>query len=284
MSFTPCFGSFGDFVAAAQFLCQARQALRSVGGSSTQYQKLVSDIYRFEVLLQEVSKLELSVDVPPDLDAHLKHCASLAVGTAKEFHLRIEAYRASLSKDSCTRGIRQHLRGAWWKLKWSFLMASDVKEFRDQMKDQMSEIGSVLSLINVFVCSYLSMDHVLSLGTFLIIKIIYFPHRKLTQAGECRQIELSSRVLDLHRNYFGGMMGSSSEPLARNLQRFHVEEFPISLIDAMGMKHSLPFRMFTAYDVCNQAQSGLLLLPLILSCSTLLDISKISSAITRGVH
>lgn len=115
-------------------------------------------------------------------------------------------------------------------------------------------------------------------------KIIYFPHRKITQAGECRQIELSSRVLELHRNYFGGMMGSSSEPLARNLQRFHVEEFPISLIDAMGVKHSPPFRMFTAYDVCNQAQSGLLLPPLILSCSTLLDILKISSAITRGVH
>lgn len=61
--------------------------------------------------------------------------------------------------------------------------------------------------------------------------------------------ELNSRILDLHRGLFGDRMGFS-EPSARNVKRFHVDEFPISLTDAMGIRHSLPFRMFTVYEVC----------------------------------
>ena len=149
MSFTPCFGSLGDFAAAIQLLCQVRHALRSVGGSSTQCQELVVDIGKFEVLLQEAEKLVLS-DIPPDLGDHLKHCVLVATRAARDFHPRIEVYRIRLSKGSSKRGI-QRVKDAFWKLKWSFVMASEAKEFRNQMRDQMIEIGSVLGLLNLFV-------------------------------------------------------------------------------------------------------------------------------------
>jgi hypothetical protein len=44
-------------------------------------------------------------------------------------------------------------------------------------------------------------------------------------------------------------MTLSPQRISRDPRRFHVEEFPIRFTDAMGMKFSVPFRIFAVYDV-----------------------------------
>ena len=48
--------------------------------------------------------------------------------------------------------------------------------------------------------------------------------------------------------------------ISRDPRRFYVTEFPILFTDAMGMRFSVPFRLFAAYEVCGFAQFGLSLL------------------------
>ena len=43
-----------------------------------------------------------------------------------------------------------------------------------------------------------------------------------------------------------------SQRISRDPRRFYVEEFPVLLIDAMGVKQTLPFRMFIVYEVCKR--------------------------------
>ena len=49
------------------------------------------------------------------------------------------------------------------------------------------------------------------------------------------------------------MASSLRTNIARDPARFYVKEFPILFTDAMGMKLSIPFRIFAVYDVRTSA-------------------------------
>ena len=67
--------------------------------------------------------------------------------------------------------------------------------------------------------------------------------------------------------------------ISRDPRRFYVEEFPIRFTDAMGMKLTVPFRIFAAYDVGGQFDLDRYGCDLCCVCSALPDTSNVTSAI-----
>ena len=62
-------------------------------------------------------------------------------------------------------------------------------------------------------------------------------------------MQTSQKIFGLLRTLF-------SPRISRDPRRFYVTEFPILFTDAMGMKFSLPFRLFAAYEVCGPLNLG----------------------------
>ena len=146
MPFVATFGGFGDFVALVQVLLGVIQALRDVGGSSSQYVGLIDDISDFHALLADVGELKLR-DIPSHLHNHLKDCVLRAATAATAFQHRIMPYHASL----CPGGTGRWLKNAIKKVQWKFFMLGEVTRFTDQMNRQRIVILGYLVTANMFV-------------------------------------------------------------------------------------------------------------------------------------
>ena len=149
MPFAATFGAFGDFVALVQILSEVVQALRDVGGSSSQYLGFMHDISDFHTLLEDVSELR-PCDIPSHIHEHLRNCVLRAAETARAFQGRITPYHASLRLG----GTGRQLSDAYRKVKWNFLMRSKVKEFIVQMSRSRIAILGHLMTANMFVCTW----------------------------------------------------------------------------------------------------------------------------------
>lgn len=242
------FGALGDIVSLWQILNGVLRALRDRGGSLKGYEKLVNGVSAFQVLLSQVSKLELG-DFPLEFRNALKLHLSLAEEAAKTFLSRIGGHHASLSAGTGRR-VRDSWRRLWWEPK-----EQDKKEFEDQMKSQVIAIGVLLSTGNMFVCTCIPPLKYITYSQ--LIRRMLINAARSDDDRHHRELKRGiNQVLETHRAYFGEIMDSFiqkllSERVARNTWDHNHDQWPILFTDAMGAKRLLPFHLCIAYKVCN---------------------------------
>lgn len=87
--------SAGDFISALELVGTVISALRSSGGSSSEYRALVSQLYTLETALLEVKRLELDEEQHAQVIA-LRQAAAQCQRAIDAFWQKIKKYQPSL--------------------------------------------------------------------------------------------------------------------------------------------------------------------------------------------
>jgi hypothetical protein len=132
--------SVGDFISGIDALVTAIKAVRDVGGSSTQYQALASELETLQTGLSSITFFDLE---PQSSDVYMNLCEAAASceECIKSFVKTIAKYQIFLKPNS--KGWKANLR----KIDWAFCKEKDVVEFRQQVTQRICTIQLHISAV-----------------------------------------------------------------------------------------------------------------------------------------
>ena len=138
--------STGDFIAALELVSTVLNALRESGGSSTEYQALISQLYTLETALLRVKRLDLD-DVQHAEAIALRQAASQCQRTIDAFLAKIAKYQPSLRAG----GSGNTVRDTWRKVKWALCRKEDVVRLRADLLAHTESIDMLLMTVHMWV-------------------------------------------------------------------------------------------------------------------------------------
>jgi len=125
----PAFGfSFGDMVAAIKILNDVRTALRETGGSRDEFQQVLVDLQRLEIILEQLNRGAWSHEGDAGHFNAIKGMASTCQVPLRELLTKIEKYKIMQAQES--GGLRAKLKGEARKVQWAVTMKEEVEKFR----------------------------------------------------------------------------------------------------------------------------------------------------------
>jgi hypothetical protein len=136
--------SAGDFIAALELVTTVVTALRDSGGSSTEYQALISQLYTLETALLRVKRLELDDGQQAEVIA-LRQAASLCQKTIDAFWEKIKKYQPSLR----CGGSGSRVKDAWKKVKWAVCKQDDLVKFKADLMAHTESIDLLLTTVQM---------------------------------------------------------------------------------------------------------------------------------------
>ncbi|KIM96182.1 hypothetical protein OIDMADRAFT_44912 [Oidiodendron maius Zn] len=136
--------STGDFIAAVELVSTVLNALRESGGSSTEYQALISQLYTLETALLRVKRLDLD-DVQHAEAIALRQAASQCQRTIDAFLAKIAKYQPSLRAG----GSGNTVRDTWRKVKWALCRKEDVVRLRADLLAHTESIDMLLMTVHM---------------------------------------------------------------------------------------------------------------------------------------
>jgi hypothetical protein len=123
---TPAFGfSVGDFVSVIQLTQQICTALKTAGGASTDYQRVLVELNGLSNVLHELQKIRPNEDDADQISTlgAMVHACQLQL---HDFLAKLEKYHESLTPFS----KRSALQTAGRKAQWSVLMEKETEKLR----------------------------------------------------------------------------------------------------------------------------------------------------------
>jgi hypothetical protein len=143
--------SVGDFLCAASLIEQIVSALREVGGSSFQYQRLALELHTLQRALQEVDRLEAVEGLEATVDA-IKATALSCQLPLNEFLASVRNYDKSLGLGQ-TAGV---MKDVLYKVKWVACKKLEaVMKLYSEITAYVGGINLLLGLYQVFVLAFL---------------------------------------------------------------------------------------------------------------------------------
>ena len=135
--------SVGDCIAVCILIKDAIKALDDYGGSSTEYQEIIRELWALDRALLEVEMISRSHDATAEMNA-LNHTVKILTDQCKaciqEFLKGLKGHERSLSKN----GSGSKWRDAKSKLGWAMLKKDDLARFRSQINGHSSAINILL--------------------------------------------------------------------------------------------------------------------------------------------
>jgi hypothetical protein len=138
--------SAGDFIAALDLVTTIVSALRESGGSSAEYQALVSQLYTLETALLRVKRLELDESQYAEVIA-LRQAAAQCQTTIDAFWKKIQKYQPSLREG----GSGSRVKDSWRKVKWAVCKKEDVLKFKTDLMGHTESIELLLTTVQMWV-------------------------------------------------------------------------------------------------------------------------------------
>lgn len=136
--------SAGDFIAALELVTTVVTALRDSGGSSAEYQALISQLYTLETALLRVKRLELDDSQHAEVVA-LRQAASQCQRTIDAFWEKIRKYQPSLREG----GSGSRVKDAWRKVKWAVCKKDDLVKFKADLVGHTESIELLLTTVQM---------------------------------------------------------------------------------------------------------------------------------------
>ena len=136
--------SAGDFIAALNLVNTVVASLRDAGGSSAEYQSLISQLYALETALLRVKRLELDDSQSAEVVA-LRQAASQCQNTIDTFWTTIKKYQPSLRSN----GSGSRVKDGWRKVKWAVCKSDDVAKFKADLMGHTESIELLLMTIQM---------------------------------------------------------------------------------------------------------------------------------------
>lgn len=136
--------STGDFIAALELVATVINALRDTGGSSSEFQELLSQLYTLQTALLAVQSVELD-DVQHAELAALRQAAAQCQRTIDAFWEKIQSYAPSLK----TGGSGSRAKDAWKKIKWAVCRKEDVLRFKADLVGHTESIEMLLTTVQM---------------------------------------------------------------------------------------------------------------------------------------
>lgn len=141
--------SVGDFLAAAGLIAEVVSALREAGGSSSQYRRLVLELYSLDRSLKEVDRLETVEGLESTVEA--------IKATALSCQLPLREFLDSIKKYDNTLGIGRSggiMKDVLSKTKWvASKKLEDAAKLEAQIAVYLGSISLLLLLYQVYVLS-----------------------------------------------------------------------------------------------------------------------------------
>ncbi|KIN03007.1 hypothetical protein OIDMADRAFT_118907, partial [Oidiodendron maius Zn] len=142
---TMSFGfSAGDFITALELVTTLVNALRDSGGSSAEYQALISQLYTLENALLRVKQLELDESQHAEVIA-LRQAAAQCQRTIDGFWEKIKKYQPSLRAE----GSGSRVKDAWRKVKWAVCKKDDLVKFKADLMAHTESIELLLTTVQM---------------------------------------------------------------------------------------------------------------------------------------
>jgi hypothetical protein len=132
--------SVGDFISGIDVLLTGIKAVRDVGGSSTQYQALASQLETLRTGLSSILFFDLEPQTS-DVHINLREAVASCEECIKSFVKTISKYQILLKPN--TKGWKAGLR----KIQWAFCKEKDVIEFRQQITQRVCAIQLHISAV-----------------------------------------------------------------------------------------------------------------------------------------
>ena len=141
----PVFGfSAGDFIAALNLVSTVIDALREVGGASTEFREVVRELLTLETALIRVKRLDLD-DSHNDARAALQTAASRCQDTIDEFWAMAHKYQPHLGRS----GSGSRLKDGWMKVRWSLFKKDNLEKFKAAIRGHAASIELLLETIHM---------------------------------------------------------------------------------------------------------------------------------------
>lgn len=134
--------SAGDFIAALNLVTTVLKSLRDAGGSSAEYQSLISQLYALETALLRVKQLEVDDSQYAEVIA-LRQAASQCQRTIDDFLKTVEKYQPSLRAG----GSRNRVKDGWRMMKWAVCKSDDLAKFKADLMGHTESIGLLMMAI-----------------------------------------------------------------------------------------------------------------------------------------
>jgi hypothetical protein len=138
--------SVGDFISDIGALVMAIKAVSDTGGSTTQYQAIVSELETLKAGLSSILFFDLEPQTS-DVFTNLCEAAASCEECIKSFIKTIAKYQPWFKPD--TEGWKPVLR----KIQWAFCNKKDVVEFRQQITQRVCTIQLHISAVQTKHCS-----------------------------------------------------------------------------------------------------------------------------------
>lgn len=136
--------SAGDFISALSLVNTVITSLRSAGGSSAEYQSLISQLYTLESALLRVKHLELDDSQHAEVIA-LRQAAAQCQRTIDAFEEQIKKYQPSLRAE----GSGNNVRDCWRKVKWVLCKKDDLAKFKADLMGHTESIELLLMTVQM---------------------------------------------------------------------------------------------------------------------------------------
>jgi hypothetical protein len=138
--------SAGDFIAALSLVGTVISAIRETGGSKSEYQELVHELYSLETALLRVKQLELEEEQRSEY-LSLRYAAAQCQQTIDGFWKKTQKYQKHLKNE----GSGSHTKDCWMKIKWNLCKKDDIVSFKGDVTAHVQSIHILLTALQM-VC------------------------------------------------------------------------------------------------------------------------------------
>ncbi|KAI1873183.1 uncharacterized protein JN550_003436 [Neoarthrinium moseri] len=243
MSFSPTFGSFGDFVSLSIIIKEFVVALDDARGSTSEYRALVKDLNVLDhTLLQIYQVCQVNLGVP-----ELQQCKDAAFTSVEACRWEIDAFKQHVQKydESLGKDSGSSLRTSVAKIQWR-LQGKELEKFRVKTANHRSNMDVILSTASIKL-AHLNEQKRQSDNTTWTQTLSSYVSEAANLSKEV--LSLSRRVIFQNLLIYREVMAIRSTQLA-SIERPLPEEF-FMLEDAVGRVVPIHLRTIDSWEAFN---------------------------------
>ena len=150
MPVSPTFGSVGDIISVCIVIKDVCKALHKSRGSSTEYQKLIAELWALDDVLVQAKLLCETNETSEELEAlHVAVCrsASLFRTSIEGYHEKLKKFEPSLQEGGSKSAVRDVAR----KVQWQFSESQETTKFRAEIIAHCSALNVLLTTAGLWV-------------------------------------------------------------------------------------------------------------------------------------
>lgn len=140
--------SAGDFISALELVSTVISALRSSGGSSTEYCALISQLNTLQNALLQVKQIELNDEQYAQIIA-LRQAAAQCQRAIDAFWHTIKKYHPCLRTEGSGDKVGSKMKDRWMKVRWALCKKEDLARFKMDLVSHTQSIEVLLVTMNI---------------------------------------------------------------------------------------------------------------------------------------